>query len=164
MKLQTKTKEKIDKLNKMLGAGEEKEIINQLFNRNKKKYGEYIEKYKDHIIKVGKDQPTKEIDIITKDNTDIQIFNNEDLVKMKDLLKNYEAIKDLLSPASGNSDIIDTLTIDSDVLNDTDLKTTTFRISKKQLKRFDKITKKNKGHLKAQVFNQMIKEFCDRYE
>ena len=139
--------------------------LKTLFGRNKIKYEEYIKKYSDHIIMEPTEAPEIELNnLVVSDKNELQILDNEDFVKMRDLLNNYEGLIKLLKDSNNKVDIVEGLIIDKDILEETDLKTTSFRVSRRQLKRFDRITKKNKGYLKAQVFNQMLKEFCDKYE
>ncbi|MCK5780897.1 MAG: hypothetical protein KAH04_07735, partial [Psychrilyobacter sp.] len=78
MKLRKTTEDKINKINKLLEAGEEKEVIKTLFGRNKIKYEEYIKKYSDHIIMAPTEAPEIESNnLVVSDKNELQILDNE---------------------------------------------------------------------------------------
>lgn len=160
--MQIKTKEKIIAIQNMINNGiDEKEIIKLKFKSSPKAYKEWFSKFGSYLTFEEKKE------ILPTDNvSNLFIPNNQDLIKLKQLLDNTDSILKLIETNYCNNDVkeINMLEVPDELLKLYDIKISSLRLSKAIEIRFNNFVDKNKKYSKTSLINMALVEFLDKYE
>lgn len=159
--MQQSTKNKIIEIQKMLNEGiTEKDIIKIKFKSSPKAYKEWINKFGSYL---NINQKTNLI--LEKKESDEIIFTptEKDVIKLKSLLKNADALLNLLN-INEEIEELHILEVPEELLKLYDVKVSSIRISKSIEERFNKFVDKNKKYSKTSLINMALTEFLDKYK
>jgi len=167
MELKKATLEKIKKVNKAKNDGyDDSWIVKNLFNRNQKRYSEWITKFNSHLISphevIGEVEIIKEIPIEkpTVPNKNIELINSpEEYKAFKELMKLFMEGK---IQTKGSSEITEKIIITKDTFKGHEIIQKTMRVSKELYDDLGTFAK-SEGLTKVDALNFAIKELLDKY-